>query len=40
MAIFDESSELNSYKHYPAILKYLFSLIQPLYLEKAPQAMR
>ena len=38
MAIFDDTSDPDSYRRYPAILKYLFSLIRPLHLEKRPQA--
>ena len=38
MAIFDDTSDPDSYRRYPAILKYLFSLIRPLHLEKKPQA--
>ena len=38
MAIFDDTSDPDSYRRYPSILKYLFSLIRPLHLEKRPQA--
>ncbi|MDT8318668.1 MAG: hypothetical protein RQ824_11885 [bacterium] len=38
MAIFDDTSDPDSYRRYPSILKYLFSLIRPLHLEKKPQA--